>query len=361
MGKEATAVLIVLAILGCFAAPASAADVLAHWAFDEGAGQQVADATPQRSDGRLGASDGADAADPAWISTDGGGSALSFDGSQYVAVADTPALEPAHVAVDAWVRNDGSPGRWRYVLSKGSLSCDRSAYGLYSGWSGGMSFYVSSTDQYTISPEVPAALVWDGGWHHVVGSYDGQTVRLWVDGAQVGDGSPADLSIAYGVGSKGIYIGTYRGSCSLGINGAIDDVRIWGGVPPQPEHPLPTIAPVPGTPTRVFVGGGPASSQPGPSKLATSGPAPRACLRVSLSRRTVPLHKRALVVATVRRGSLRVAGVRVLVNGAGISAGAKTNHKGKAGITVRARKRGQVRVRVRGERAGCPTRTVRAR
>ena len=69
-------------------------------------------------------------------------------------VPDTGVLEPQHIGVDAWVRRSGSPGQWRYVLSKGSLDCDRSAYGLYSGFSGGMAFYVSSPTQYTISPEV---------------------------------------------------------------------------------------------------------------------------------------------------------------------------------------------------------------
>jgi hypothetical protein len=82
---------------------------------------------------------------------------------------------------------------------------------------------------------------------------------------------------------------------------------------------------------------------------------------VSLSRRTVPLHKRALVVATVRNGSRRVASVRVVVKGAGITAHGQTDHKGKAGITVRARKRGHLTVRVRGQRSSCPTQTVRAR
>jgi hypothetical protein len=92
------------------------------------------------------------------------GSALAFGGADYVSVPDTASLEPAHVAVDAWVRRAGSPGAWRYVLSEGSLDCDRSAYGLYSDWAGGMSFYVSNRTSYFISPEVPAATVWDGNW-----------------------------------------------------------------------------------------------------------------------------------------------------------------------------------------------------
>jgi hypothetical protein len=361
MGKEATAVLIVLALLGCGAAPASASDVLAHWALDEGAGQVAADDASQAIHGRLGATSGADGNDPTWIGGIGGGSALSFDGDQFVAVPDTPVLETANVAVDAWVRRDGSPGRLRYVLSKGSVSCDRSAYALYTGWTGGMSFYVSGSGHYTISPEVSASRVWDGRWHHVVGSYDGQSVRLFIDGAQVGTGSPATLSIAYGVGSRAVSLGSYRGSCSLGFKGAIDDVRVWNGLPPQPAQPLPIIPPVPGTPTQVSVGGDHPSSQSNTNEVASYRATPRRCLRVSLSRRTVPLHKRTLVVATVRSGLQRVAGVRVVLKGAGVTAGGKTNHKGKAGIRVRARKRGRLTVRVRGQKSTCATQTIRAR
>jgi hypothetical protein len=362
MGKEATVILIVLALLGCVAAPASASDVLAHWAFDEGAGQVAVDDASSANNGRLGATTGADADDPGWIAGSNAGSALAFDGDQYVAVPDTPVLEPAHVAVDAWVRNSGSPGRFRYVLSKGSVSCDRSAYGLYSGWAGGMAFYVSSATHYTISPEVPASRVWDGHWHHVIGSYDGQSVRVFIDGAQVGDGSPATLTIAYGVGSKGVYLGSYRGSCSLGFKGAIDDVRLWNDVPPQPVQPLPVVTPVPGTPTQMTVGAGEhPSSDSSATQIAPSASAARRCLRVSLNRLTVPLHRRTLVIATVRSGLHRVAGARVVVNGAGVIATGKTNHKGRAGITVRARKRGHLTVRVQGQKSSCSRQTIRAR
>jgi hypothetical protein len=361
MRKEA-ALVIVLAALGWGAVPASAsANVVAHWSFDEGAGQLAADAGPSGADARLGSATGADSADPAWTAGHDGGAALAFGGSQYLAVPDTAALEPAHVAVDAWVRRSGSPGEWRYVLSKGSVGCDRSAYGLYSGWAGGMSFYVSSATHYTISPEAPSSIVWDGAWHHVLGAYDGARVRLWIDGAQVGDGSPATLSIGYGVVSRGVYIGTYRGSCELGFEGDIDDVRIWDDAP-QPDLGLPVIAPTPGTPTQVAVGGGgPRSIGAGSSSQhSTTTSASHACLRVSLDRRNVPLHKRTRVVATVRRGRRGAVGVHVIVKGAGVSAGGRTNGKGRAGIKVLALKRGRLTVRIRGERASCAARTVRA-
>ena len=140
------------------------------------------------------------------------------------------------------------------MLSKGSLQCDRSAYGLYSGFGGGMAFYVSSQAQYTISPEVSSAIVWDGAWHHVIGSYDGDRVRLWIDGSQVGAGTPVSMAIAYTSGSKGIYIGTYRGSCDLGFHGAIDDVAVWDDRPAEATTG-PVIDPVPDTPTTIAVGG----------------------------------------------------------------------------------------------------------
>jgi hypothetical protein len=357
MRKEA-AIVMVLAILGWCATPASASDVLAHWTFNEGSGQVAADSGPYGEDGHLGTSAGSDSADPSWIPGHDG-KALSFAGAQFVTLADTPTFETANVAVDAWVRRDGSPGNWRYVLAKGSVNCDRAAYGLYTGFTGGLAFYVSDASHYTISPEVSKSLVWDGRWHHVIGSYDGTRVQLFLDGAQVGTGTDANLTIAYGIGSKGITIGMYRGSCDRGFTGDIDDVQLWNGPVPGPAVPLPIIQPVPGTPKQMGVGGG--SQTPAQGTGTAKGSTATGCLRVSLSRRTVPLHKKTRVVATVRRGTKRVAGVHVVVKGAGVRATGRTNHQGQAGIKLKARTRGRLTVRVQGQKSSCPTTTVRAR
>jgi hypothetical protein len=343
------------AVLGCLilgVAPAQAApSLLAQWPLDGTA----ADTSGHGLDGTLGLG----SAQPTWI-TGVAGSALSFDGAYYVTVNDNPILEPAHVAVDAWVRRVGSPGNWRYVLSKGSVNCDRSAYGLYSGWSGGMAFYVSDANEDVISPEVPPSVVWDGAWHRVVGSYDGARVALWLDGAEVGSGTPAtNLRIAYGTGSKGVRIGAYNGGCDLGFVGDIDDVRVWDDSPPAPPTTLPRIAPVPGTPSRVSVssrgGSTPTSS---PASKATST---RACLRMRLNPRTVKVKRKVRVKATVRRATKPASGVRVALSGAGVKAKARTNKLGTATITVKARKRGRLTVRVVGQKPSCPTATVRAK
>jgi Concanavalin A-like lectin/glucanases superfamily len=359
MRKEA-AIALVLASIGWGAAPASASHVVGHWNFDEGSGQVAADSSPTAAAGQLGASAGADSADPGWTAGHAGGGALRFSGDQYVAVGDSAALEPQHVAIDTWVRRSGSPGRWRYVLSKGAVNCDRSSYALYSGWSGGLSFYVASSTHYTISPEAPASVVWDGDWHHVVAGYDGTRVQLWIDGAQVGAGTPTTMAIAYGITGGGVYIGTYRGSCELGFKGDIDEMRIWDGTPGQPDNGLPPIPPVPGAPTQLPVGGQSASGGGGSTQRSNTAAAARSCLNVSLSRRTVPLRKRTRVVATVRRGKRGVVGVHVVVRGAGVRAAGRTNGKGRAGISVRATKRGRLTVRVPNQKSSCAARTVRA-
>lgn len=346
----------VLGIVGWSAAPASATpNLLARWTLDEGAGQVAGDASGLGGAGQLGASADPDGADPDWIPGHDGGSALDFDGTSFVTVPDTGLLEPPQIGVDAWVRRAGSPGQWRYVLSKGSLQCDRSAYGLYTGLGGGMAFYVSGQAQYTISPEVPSAIVWDGAWHHIIGSYDGGVVRMWVDGSPVGAGTRVSMAIDYTNGSKGIYIGTYRGSCSLGFHGAIDDVAVWDGRPAEATTTGPVIDPVPDTPTTIAAGG----SGPAPGATATL---PHGCLRVSLSRRTIPVRRKTRLTATVKRDGHRVAGVRIVASGKGVTiTGARTNRKGTTKIAVRARKAGRLKVKVRGQKASCPALTVRAR
>jgi hypothetical protein len=358
--RTEAALIAVLGVLGWCAAPAAAAPtVLASWTLDEGVGQVAGDASGHGNAGQLGADPGPDAADPGWIAGHAGGGALDFNGSSYVIVPDTGLLEPQQVGVDAWVRRTGSPGRWRYVLSKGSLACDRSAYGLYSGWSGGMAFYVSSASEYAISPEVSAAIVWDGAWHHVIGSYDGARVRLWIDGFQVGAGTATSIAIAYTSGSRGIYIGTYRGSCDLGFSGSIDDVAVWDDRPAVATTG-PVIAPVSDTPTHIAVAGADGSGGGAVPENTKSGP--QGCLRVTLSRKTIPVRRKTKLTATVRRHGRRVAGVRVLFSGKGVTTtGARTDRKGKTKIAVRASKAGRLKVKIRGQKSTCSTPTVRAR
>jgi hypothetical protein len=215
--------------------------ILGAWPIDEGSGQTVRDFSGQRNNGILGATAAADAGDPAWIALPSSRwykrSALRFGGDDFVTVADSPTLEPANISVGAVVRATGSPGSYRYVVSKGALQCTTASYGLYTGRDGGLIFYVSNGIEYALSADAGAQL-WDGAWHVVLGTFDGGRVRLFVDGQEVGAATPTSISLAYGFpDNDAFYIGDYRGTCAnpLGFIGDIDAVAVanraitWSG------------------------------------------------------------------------------------------------------------------------------------
>ena len=115
------------------------------------------DSGPFHLDGTL------SAGGPEWVAGIQG-TALRFDGTDQVALPDAAVLEPlAARTVAAWVsRGTGSPGTFRYVVSKGGSLCDRSSFGLYTGSGGGAAFYVAGDGLYTVSPQAAKSSVW--GW-----------------------------------------------------------------------------------------------------------------------------------------------------------------------------------------------------
>jgi hypothetical protein len=232
-GAVLTTVLVSAGLVGQPAGSATTYDLAGWWRLDEGAGQGARDSSGSGHPGTLGREDGADPADPAWLPLPGlwpgQRAALRFAGDDLVRVATAPALEPDGVTVAARVRSTG-PGSFRYILSKGALSCTTASYGLYTGPDGGLVFYVSDGRGFTLSPDAGPRL-WDNGWHRVLGAYDGQSVRLYVDGVQVGTGTPTTARIGYGLpDSSDLLIGGYAGPCGtpLGFVGDVDAVAVVG-------------------------------------------------------------------------------------------------------------------------------------
>jgi hypothetical protein len=219
--KRAVLMVVSVATLA-IAGPASADSGLSGWwRFNEGSGTAAHDYSGHANNGTPSGAQ--------WTSGYFGG-ALGFDGnSARVDVPDSSSLEPASaLTVSAWVKASGAQGAFKYIVSKGDLSCIAASYGLYTGGNAGLQFYISQNGgfSFTVSPDAGTGL-WDGSWHFVVGTYDGSSVRLYVDGNQVGTGSPASGSIAYGLSGNDLFIGHYDGCTDHDFAGTIDEPAVW--------------------------------------------------------------------------------------------------------------------------------------
>lgn len=228
----AAAATLVATLVPTSQASAASYDLAGWWPMNEGSGQVARDWSGSGNRGVLGSTDAADGNDPAWVDVGSRWlrrSALRFDGDDRVRMAQAPSLEPDGVTVLARVRSDVA-GSYRYVLSKGAISCEAASYGLYTGANGGLVFYVSDGTRYTLSADAGPGL-WDGAWHTVRGTFDGSSVRLFVDGAEVGDATPAPVTIGYGLpDGQDLLLGDYAGPCGspLGFVGDVDAAALVG-------------------------------------------------------------------------------------------------------------------------------------
>ncbi len=232
--RAVMATAVAAASLAAVVPAASAASLAGWWSLNEGSGQTVYDWSGKGNHGKLGSTNAADSADPSWVSGVFG-RGLSFGGDDFVRIPDAAVLEPAHVTVSAFFRGAASPGKWRYIASKGAAGCKSASYGLYSGRNGGLGFYVADGKKFAVSP-LAGTGVWNNKWHHAVGTFDGTKVRLFVDGKQVGEGTRTSLEIGYDrPQGDGGYLGGYRGTCDLLFQGQVDEISIWRGALPIAE------------------------------------------------------------------------------------------------------------------------------
>jgi concanavalin A-like lectin/glucanase superfamily protein len=214
----------------CLALPATASaasPLRGWWPMNERSGQVVHDWSGNRNHGQLGSTPSADDNDPTWIKgIFNFGSALRFDGNDFVTIPDSPALRPQRVTLSTWFRGGASPGPFKYLVAKGADGCEAGSFALYTADSGNPAFYIYDGAAWVRSPGADAS-VWDGRWHHAAGTYDGTTVRLFIDGREIGSGTPASGAIQYNLPSTAMTFGVYDGSCDLFLVGDIDGVSVW--------------------------------------------------------------------------------------------------------------------------------------
>ena len=104
---------------------------------------------------------------------------------------------------------DRGPG-FRFVLSWSALS-------LRSGEGGSGKTWGCSSDATRITLKT-------GEWYHLAGTYDGSVFRTYIDGTLVGESEPG-MTLTKGEGT--VWVGSYRGGYAYGLNGHVDDLRLY--------------------------------------------------------------------------------------------------------------------------------------
>ncbi len=198
------------------------AGLVAHWAFDEGAGASSADANGRGFAGGL--RNGA-----AW-GPGRSGTAVSFDGTDdFFEVPETAELEPAQITVAAWfcpdeLRSSGNTRDW--LVSKGRNEQADGHYALaldtkekqpiaYVNLGGGK--------DDCIEVRGPANSVAVGGWYHMALTYDGAVLKLYFNGALAG----ARAANKPRKPGKGPLVMGKRGDDWSKFKGKIDDVWLY--------------------------------------------------------------------------------------------------------------------------------------
>ena len=113
--------------------------------------------------------------------------------------------------------DDRGPG-FRLMLSWSSLW-------LRSGEGGAGSTWGAQSD-----PTVTA--IRTGEWYHLAGTYYGTVFRVYVDGELTGENTPKRPLTP---GGTTIYVGAYRGGFAYGLDGIVDDLKLYNH-PRTPEQ-----------------------------------------------------------------------------------------------------------------------------
>jgi hypothetical protein len=196
--------------------PIPTADLVAHWALDEGQGTAARDATGNLNDGTL-------LNGPTWIADapTGGGlnpGALHLDGTDdYVelAIQTLPRAEAAKT-IGVWFRNSASSPRLRNLVA---LFSDAGNTGFHLGF---------ETDKVAVwrygdvNPIIVSSIAPDASWHHLAYSWDGTTHRLYLDGVPIGTSTASVKNGAIG----NARLGTWQLPNEM-FGGDLDEVRVY--------------------------------------------------------------------------------------------------------------------------------------
>ena len=192
--------------------PAAPTGLVAAYAFDEGSGTTVTDASGNGNNGTI--------TNATWATAGKYGEALQFNGTNaLVTIPNAASLQlSTGMTLEAWVNPSTVNANWRDVIYKGndnyyleatSTNASKPDAGLIAGGSYADAF---GTAKLTAST-----------WSFLTETYDGSTLRLYVNGTQVAStahtGAIATSTNPLQIGGDSLY-GQY-------FAGLIDEVRVY--------------------------------------------------------------------------------------------------------------------------------------
>ena len=188
----------------------SASGLVAAYAFDDGSGSVLSDASGNGHDGTISGA--------TWTSGHDGG-ALSFNGSNAsVDLGSLGTFYQSGFTLEGWVQKQTSTKKDVGVLGSWSSSggpmlwVDHLAGDYQLTLNSGLSSYLDSG-------HTPIG----GQWQYLAATFDGSTARFYIDGVQV-----ASRSVTSSVGSSNNWrIGAYGSVAGGFFDGLIDNVRIY--------------------------------------------------------------------------------------------------------------------------------------
>jgi len=227
-------------------ADAASPGLLAYYRLEEGAGDQVADATGHGNNGTI-------SGNVAWVATPShscidprsSGRSVALDGtSGFVSIPDAPAIDfDQSMTMEAWINMDrlsGNPQVAPRPLSKGdgaNWNTDRSyEFSISPTGMPTAAFFGGTLDTY-IELDPFGTTLQTGRWYHLAATFDGVAgvARLFVDGEKVvertvSEGGTPFAGMHLTNSSRPLEIGTTSTvywTPTPYFPGRIDEVRLW--------------------------------------------------------------------------------------------------------------------------------------
>ncbi|MBC8470234.1 MAG: hypothetical protein H8D56_12245 [Planctomycetes bacterium] len=215
MSKRLISFVLVLGLVLTSMTGAADPDLAAHWKFDDGSGTTAVDSSGNGNDGVF-------VGDPKWVPGQLGG-ALEFDGDDYLNCGNGPSLQIRDaITITFWFNVEAFQVTWEAFMAKGDDSYRTSRGG---GTGNGTHMGISGTNAGGGNGWFNAPTIITGGdWHHMAATYDGAEAKIYIDGV-LDVTSPATGQI--NESSYDFWIGNNSQQTGRGLNGMLDDVRIY--------------------------------------------------------------------------------------------------------------------------------------